>query len=665
MRRLVSVLAAALALVAGLAALPRDARAGDEEEPASCLACHAIGATKQGAPEGMRVDPAIFLDGPHKQSCLQCHEDMEAVPHAKKKADAPNCASCHEKAVEKFKATPHGKLPPNGDEKAPTCTTCHPPHAVLNAKDPRSSLHKTKLTATCGQCHDGEQKDGTARIPKTVEDYAKSVHGVEVLEKGDLKAAGCTDCHPVHEMRYGSDPASRTFKPNVPKLCGTCHEKIAAQYAESVHGTALAHGKMGAPACTDCHSEHSIAGPGVAASPVASAHVSQTCANCHAAERIVKKYGIPADRVATYRDSYHGLADASGSAAVANCASCHGFHDILPSSDPRSRINKANLLTTCRRCHEGATEGFVEGRVHAAPDRDKERAAWWVQTIYWVLIPATLGGMLLHNAIIVLRFVREKYRAQRAMTQFVRFRPVEVVQHTGLALSFITLAVTGFALAYPKSAWVRVLASAGMSEERRAWVHRGAAVVFVATILLHAATSVATKHGRYGLRRLLPGLGDLRQARQNVAWHLGLAKEPPRFDRFDYTMKVEYWALVWGAFVMLVTGTALWFKVEVTHLVPRWLVDVSGLVHFYEAILAVAAIVVWHFFFVIFHPAEYPMSLTWLTGRVTEEEMKHAHPAEWERLRDSDYRVPAAPPSRAAAPEPRDEHCKSPAGPGS
>lgn len=652
MTRFATAVLAAAALLGLVAATGVEARA-EEEEPASCLACHAAGASKEGAPEGRRVDPALFLEGVHSKSCVQCHEDMEEVPHAKKKADPVNCSNCHEKEVEKFQATPHGKLPASGAGKGPACASCHPPHSVLPVTDPRSSLHKKNLPATCGQCHGGEQKDGGARIPKTVADYAKSVHGVEVLEKSDFKAAGCTDCHPVHEMRYGSDPASKTFKPNVPKLCGTCHQEIAKEYEASVHGTALAHGKMGAPACTDCHSEHSIAKPTDADSTVAKSHVSQTCANCHAAERIVRKYGIAADRVATYNDSYHGLADAGGSSAAANCASCHGFHDVLPSSDPKSRINKANLLNTCSRCHEGATAGFVEGRVHAAPDAEKEKAAYWVQLVYWFLIPLTVGGMMAHNAVIFLKYVRDKYRAQKASTQYQRFTKAEVVQHSGLAISFILLGVTGFALTYPKASWVQALAALGMTEERRAFLHRGAAVVFAMTVVLHLVYSAATRHGRYGLARMVPGIQDLRDAGRNMAWHLGLTKERPRFDRFDYTMKVEYWALVWGGFVMLLTGAMLWFKVEATHVVPRWMVYVAERVHFYEAILAVSAIIVWHFFFVIFHPAEYPMSLTWMTGRVTEHEMHHAHPLELERLKDSQYRVP--PEAGAAAPS-QDPH---------
>jgi cytochrome b subunit of formate dehydrogenase len=641
-------LALAAAFSAALAAVPRDACAGDEaEEPASCLSCHAVGATKAGALEGRRVDPAAFGDSVHSKSCLQCHEDMEDVPHKKKKADAVVCANCHEKAVEKFKQTPHGKLAADGKSAAPTCASCHPPHAVFPAKSPKSALAKKNLPTTCGQCHDGAQKDGAARIPKTVADYAKSVHGIEVIEKGNVKAAGCTDCHPVHDMRYGDDPASRTFKPNVPKLCGTCHEKIAAQYAASVHGTALAHGKMDAAACTDCHSEHSIARPDADGSTVGKARVSQTCANCHAAERIVRKYGLPADRVATYQDSYHGLADQNGSSAAANCSSCHGFHDVLPSSDPKSKINKANLLATCSRCHEGATSGFVEGRVHASPDASQDKAAYWVQLVYWILIPLTIGGMLLHNGVIFGKYVRDKWRARRTSKLRVRFRGAEVAAHAGLAVSFIALAVTGFALTYPKAAWVRGLAAVGMDETVRGWIHRGAAVLFAVTVVMHVVYAFSTKHGRYGLGRMIPRASDAKDALANMKWHLGLAKERPRFDRFDYTMKVEYWALVWGGFVMFATGAALWFKVDVTHYVPRWMVYVAERVHFYEAILAVSAIVVWHFFFVIFHPAEYPLSLTWLDGKVTEHEMEEAHPAEFDRVREDERRATAA-----AAPTP-------------
>lgn len=616
------------------------ARAEDVEDPEGCLECHAAGATKEGAPKGKRVDPAAWAGSVHAKSCVQCHQDMESFPHEKKQADPVNCAECHEDAVKKFEATPHAKLPKEGARKGPTCATCHAPHAVISAKDEKSTVHKKNLPQTCGQCHDGQNADGAQRIAKTVADYRKSVHGVEVLEKGNYKAPGCTDCHPVHEMRLMVDPKSTTFKPNVPKLCGTCHADIAKTYAASIHGTALAAGKMDSPACNDCHTEHGIQKPDAANSTVFATHVSQTCAGCHAAERITRRYGLAADRVETYRDSYHGLADLGGSTAAANCASCHGFHDVLPSSDPKSRIHKDRLLETCSACHQGATKGFVEGRVHAAADPQQDAAAYWVRWFYMGVIPATIGGMLLHNAVIWFKYVRDRYRLQKSSVTYVRWTGQEVAVHACVASSFILLSITGFALAFPTAAWVEGLAAIGMDEAVRGWLHRAAAVVFSAASLWHFAYVLATKHGRYAFGRMIPKLQDARDARDNLLYHLGRAKHAPKFDRWDYTMKIEYWALVWGGIVMAVTGGMLWFKVEVTEVVPRWMVYAAERVHYYEAILAVLAILVWHFFFVIFHPAEYPLNLTFVTGRKTEHDMRHAHPKELERIQDSpEYRV--------------------------
>lgn len=122
---------------------------------------------------------------------------------------------------------------------------------------------------------------------------------------------------------------------------------------------------------------------------------------------------------------------------------------------------------------------------------------------------------------------------------------------------------------------------------------------------------------------------------QNVGYHMGLTKHKPRFDRYDYTEKLEYWALLWGTVVMFLTGLIMWFPAEAA----AWLgvgkpwVDVSTVIHFYEAWLATLAILVWHLFFVIFHPKEYPMSTTWLTGNLSLEAMEERHPQELERLK--------------------------------
>jgi hypothetical protein len=136
--------------------------------------------------------------------------------------------------------------------------------------------------------------------------------------------------------------------------CTACHAGISE----------IPHPEKLAPVCTDCHGEHSIRAAQDPESRVSVANVSQTCASCHEAQGISERYGIPSDRLETYADSFHGLAVRGGSKVAANCASCHGVHDIRPSSDPKSAISKENLPATCGKCHPRAGARFAEGRVH-------------------------------------------------------------------------------------------------------------------------------------------------------------------------------------------------------------------------------------------------------------------------------------------------------------
>ena len=120
-----------------------------------------------------------------------------------------------------------------------------------------------------------------------------------------------------------------------------------------------------APVCTDCHGIHSIKAPANPNSPVAERNLSRdTCAPCHQGVKLSQEFGIPGGRVSSYFDSYHGLAAEGGSVVAANCSSCHGVHNILPSTDPRSTINPAHLDATCGKCHKGVTAKFTQTKVH-------------------------------------------------------------------------------------------------------------------------------------------------------------------------------------------------------------------------------------------------------------------------------------------------------------
>jgi formate dehydrogenase gamma subunit len=412
----------------------------------------------------------------------------------------------------------------------------------------------------------------------------------------------------------------------------------------------MAQGVTKSPVCTDCHGEHSIRAARDPASRVSVASVSKTCASCHEAEGISEKYDIPGGRLETYADSFHGLAVRGGSTVAANCASCHGFHDIRPSSDPKSSISKENLPATCGKCHPGAGGNFAKGKVHVALTAREEPFLYYIRNFYVLLIAATISGMALHNGLDFIRKLRREYRrwgggaatqdagefnsdARGPQRWILRMSIAERWQHGMLAVSFLVLVYTGFALKFPDTwlfAWFVALEK---GHAIRSWVHRCAAVVMILACLWHLAY-LPTRRGRSLLLQMLPRFQDVVETLQNLGYLLGLRAEPPRFDRFSYIEKAEYWALIWGSVVMVATGAVLWFENFALRFLPKWMLDAATLVHYYEAWLATLAIIVWHFYMVIFNPDVYPMNWTWLTGKVSEDTLRHEHPREYERLEE-------------------------------
>jgi cytochrome b subunit of formate dehydrogenase len=492
-----------------------------------------------------------------------------------------------------------------------TCVSCH---ADLTRKHPDDNVPAKK--ANCAACHERQSQS-----------YDASVHGA-ATRSGSLIAATCSDCHDSHLVLPPSSPESPLHFSKLAATCGACHDQEAKDVAVSVHGTALAAGHREAPTCTDCHSEHKIVGLKNASSLQISVEV---CSKCHASERLNTKYNLPQDRVKTFFESYHGLASQYGSTLAANCASCHGVHKILPSGDPRSTINPAHLVETCGKCHPGATENFALGKIHvAAADAAVngrsgagEQINWWVRRIYLVLIAGVIGGMLVHNGLLMARKLAAINRARRRPV--LRMNRSQRVQHGLLALSFVALAITGFALKYPDS-WVAWLL--GSSEPFRRLSHRVAAVVLLATGAWHIVYVIFTREGRQLVKDFYPRLQDARDVLRNLWYLFGWRRDKARIGRFGYAEKMEYWAVVWGTIIMGVTGLMIWFKIDVTQYLPRWMVDVALNIHYYEAILACLAIVVWHFYHVIFDPDVYPLNPACWDGRVTEHWQEEEHPLE-------------------------------------
>ena len=594
-----------------------------------CLTCHSdatLSYEVNGKKASLHVDPQSFKDSIHGSmfTCVDCHTDVKSPAH-ETTPKRITCATCHADQQAAYDRSFHGKAAHIGNTAAATCVDCHgSPHELLPAGDPKSRVNHANIPATCGACHSQQfvmEKNGLS--VQMVASYQQSVHG-HAVANGSEKAAVCTDCHGTHEILDAKDSKSPIFKFNVPLTCGKCHEQISKEFQQSIHGTAIAKGNWQAPVCTDCHGIHSIKAHNDPNSPVSAQNVAQaTCARCHEGVRLSQEFGVQGRRATTYLASYHGLAARLGSQVVANCASCHGTHSIFPSTDPRSTIHPSNLARTCGQCHPGVTEKFTSAKVHVDAPLSADigsKAVRWIRKFYLSMIFAVIGGMLLHNFIIW----RSKVIARRKeQSGFVTRMPLRFRwQHAALLTSFFVLVLTGFALKFPDS-WFASMLSLG--ERMRQLLHRMAAVVLIGVSIYHAFDAIFTREGRRLLFDLFPTLDDIRGAWQNLSYYLGISKRKPEFARFNYAEKAEYWALVWGMFVMAGTGIMLWAKVSVGNHLPRWWLDVATAVHFYEAILATLAIVVWHFYQVFLDPDVYPMNWAWWDGKMTVHHYREEH----------------------------------------
>jgi formate dehydrogenase gamma subunit len=522
------------------------------------------------------------------ETCLDCHSDKDLTMER----DGREVSIFVDEA--KLKASAHREK------------SCHECHRDLTEEHPDDEI--VAKPVDCAGCHEDASRT-----------FGTSVHG-QALLRGE-EAASCKDCHGGHEVLSPQMPQSPLHYSRQAETCGECHEAEAADVAASVHGKATAKGIREAPVCTDCHEEHrlhSLAGSG------AMREVGDTCGRCHESERINTKFGMPGDRVKTFFESYHGLALKGGAANAANCASCHGYHKILPSTDPESSIHKANLVETCGKCHAGAGENFAFGTIHATDASHGDPGAvvnHWVRIGYLVLIFGVIGAMLLHNLMSWLRALRDWYH-KRGVT-VVRMNLHQRMQHFTLVVTFVVLAVSGFALKYPES-WIGWLF--GGDEAVRRWVHRVFGVMMLGGGMWHIIYVLFTRDGRQLARDFLPKTQDVRDVVSNLLYFVGKKPRHPRFGRFSYAEKLEYWAVVWGTVIMGVTGLMIWFKIDVTRFFPRWLIDVAITIHFYEAILACLAIIVWHFYHVLFAPGTYPMNFAWWDGRVSRQWLEEEHP---------------------------------------
>ncbi len=226
--------------------------------------------------------------------------------------------------------------------------------------------------------------------------------------------------------------------------------------------------------------------------------------------------------------------------------------------------------------------------------------------------------------------------ARNGKHAYVRWTANERFQHWVLAVSFILLVFTGFALKHPDAWWVRPFISVPWFADARSLLHRIFGGAFVLVGVYHVFYLLATARGRVLGKAFLPCRRDLSDFMQNLSYYLGIRKQPPTFGHFNYMEKAEYLALIWGGVIMIVSGFMLWFSSLTLMFFPRWVIDLVTVVHLYEAWLASLAIVVWHFYSVIFDPEIYPINTCMVDGRISEKDQREHHFDEWLELQSED-----------------------------
>jgi cytochrome b subunit of formate dehydrogenase len=639
-------------------------------------------------------------------TCVSCHS-----PHNKHERSSftevewklhitESCRGCHEEKVINYDLSGHYQQLAAGNLRAPVCSDCHAKHRVLSPRNSESIVSVARLDQVCSTCHGGYENSihrpeigddprletcvvcHTGHETEMVGTASTSVFDIKldqvcirchsanlIVGKGEAHGnihreelskieqgieSNCGNCHTYHFMapEHPSDTA-------LEKSCKDCHFDKQAEYELSTHFVSKERGHEEAPGCVDCHDERRIK---KSQEQFLGQSIIELCSRCHGNRELTMKFQLNSEVIIGYGTSYHGQMYQLGyqGEAFATCVSCHDNHAILPSDHELSTIGKSRIVETCSKCHEDANENFVQYLQHYTPhDKERNPLLTGINTFMIWLLGSVLfifGGhtLLWLTRLIILRIkegpikkpTKTKYRVRR-------FSKNQRLLHLGMILSFLTLAATGLPLKYSHSPAANWVVHHVVGFGTAAALHRIAAILLIVVFAIHLAIifyKVIVRRDKgifWGPNSLVSSTQDVKDFINHIGYFVGLKKKPPKFGRWAYWEKFDYYAVFWGMIVIGLSGLTLWFPEQLTRLLPGWLINVAHIVHSEEALLATAFIFTVHFFNTHLRPGVFPMDEVIFTGRVTEEHFKEERALEYESLTEEEYKA------RLTAPLPR------------
>jgi len=216
--------------------------------------------------------------------------------------------------------------------------------------------------------------------------------------------------------------------------------------------------------------------------------------------------------------------------------------------------------------------------------------------------------------------------------QIVRFSRKRRLEHLTVMVLFVLLCLTGFPQKFYTHAWAQALVHGLGGIDRARQIHHAAGFALAGLTVLHFGAGLAGLLTRTMPFSMMPTRKDFEDVFGQLRYYLGTSRVEPLYDRYTYKEKFEYWGLVAGNVIMVVTGTVLYFPLQVTALFPGVLVPAAKMAHSNEGLMAFLVITIWHIFNVHLNPDAFPFDPAIFTGRISRERYQHEHPLELARL---------------------------------
>jgi len=580
------------------------------------------------------------------------------TPAASLAADPDNCLFCHEfRGLSRYDreaggvhvyfvdpdyfhdlAGPHARL---------DCTACHPREEV--AVVPHFPVSRVNCTQVCHLSEPGrqERRFSHSNVAAMLD---ASVHTREMLSQiqfagGPLLEPQQSVCLYCHDEPVFRDPAN--VFPALPALGSRAFDRCDVCHRAQI------------PVDAEYYLRHVASRLQPARPPLAQ---TQVCAVCHSDPEVRRTHDLT-DAVASFLRSFHGKAALLGDHSTANCLDCHvaageNAHLMLGRADPRSSVNPANVASACRStaCHPGADPQLAAASVHLDLPTARGTLEFLIAAAFILLTIGTFGPSLLLCVLELFQIVIGRHHEGRREAQalvgavlahpagrrrLVRITVSQRYQHWILVLLFVTLAITGFPMKFADRTWARSLVDSlgGLHVTRT--IHHWAGValmlgflahlVYAFPALLRIARRPAPGGGRVGLLRgvwqlpMVIAPWELPKAIQQLAYLVGLRREPPTFGRFSVKEKFEYIGVFWGTTLLGVTGLLLWGQQFFSHYFSGRVLNIALIAHTYEAFLAIIHVGILHIVNVVFSPHVFPLSMATITGATPVTELADAH----------------------------------------